>query len=156
LIVAVDPIPSRREAALNFGANAALSPDEDIPAFFRRSNQGRLADLVFVSTGAEEPQQQAISCVERGGTVLYFAPTAGDVKVPVSINDLFFRNDITLTTSYGCAPLDSMLALEFMNHSGLRVTEMISHRLPLQETAKGFQLVAEAGDSLKVIIEPQK
>lgn len=156
LIIAVDPIRSRRNAALHFGANAVFSPEEDIPAAVRKLNHGRLADLVFVSTGAEDPQEQALSCVERGGTVLYFAPTAGDVTVPVSINDLFFRNDITLTTSYGCAPLDSMLALEFMHRSGLRVTEMISHRLPLQETGRGFQLVAAAGDSLKVIIEPQK
>lgn len=156
LIAAVDPIRSRREAALKFGANAAFSPEEDIPDAFRKLNNGRLADLVFVSTGAEAPQQQALSCVERGGKVLYFAPTAGDVRVSVSINELFFRNDITLTTSYGCAPLDSLLALELMSSSGMRVKEMISHRLPLQETAQGFQLVESAGDSLKVIIEPQK
>lgn len=31
---------------------------------------------------------------------------------------------------------------------------MITHRLPLDETAKGFNLVAEASDSIKVIIEP--
>ncbi len=33
---------------------------------------------------------------------------------------------------------------------------MITHRLPLAETGRGFQLVAEAGESLKVIIEPQR
>jgi len=29
-------------------------------------------------------------------------------------------------------------------------------RLPLEETQKGFRLVAEAGASLKVIVEPQR
>jgi L-iditol 2-dehydrogenase len=33
---------------------------------------------------------------------------------------------------------------------------MITHRLPLSRTGEGFRLVAEAGDSLKVIIYPQK
>jgi L-iditol 2-dehydrogenase len=33
---------------------------------------------------------------------------------------------------------------------------MITHRLGLAETGLGFQLVNEARDSLKVIIEPQR
>jgi threonine dehydrogenase-like Zn-dependent dehydrogenase len=30
---------------------------------------------------------------------------------------------------------------------------MITHRLPLDEIARGFQLVAAGGESLKVVIE---
>jgi hypothetical protein len=33
---------------------------------------------------------------------------------------------------------------------------MITHRLDIQEAAEGFRLVAEAGKSLKVIIEPNR
>jgi L-iditol 2-dehydrogenase len=36
------------------------------------------------------------------------------------------------------------------------VKNMITHRLPLAEAGRGFQLVAEATDSIKVIIEPRK
>jgi len=156
LIVAAEPVASRREAAQRFGANAAVPPDADIPALIRELNGGRLADFVFISTGAEAPQHQALDCVERGGTVMYFAPTADDVHVPVSVNRHFFRNDLTLNTSYGSAPRDSWQALRMLQHSGLNVREMITHRLPLSETARGFQLVAQPGESLKVIIEPQK
>lgn len=156
LIAVVEPVLSRRESAVQFGANLAFSPDEDIPERFREANGGRRADLVFVSAGAEKPQRQALECVERGGTVMYFAPTAADVEVPVSINRLFFRNDITLTTSYGSAPRDSWQALRMLHHSGMTVGDMITHRLPLEETGRGFELVSHPGDSLKVIIEPQK
>ena len=38
----------------------------------------------------------------------------------------------------------------------IKVKEMISHRLPLAEIQKGFKLVVEAKESVKVIIEPQK
>jgi len=31
-----------------------------------------------------------------------------------------------------------------------------AHRLPLAETQTGFQLMAAAGDSMKIVIEPQK
>jgi L-iditol 2-dehydrogenase len=33
---------------------------------------------------------------------------------------------------------------------------MITHRFGLADTVKGFQLVAEAQESIKVIIEPQR
>jgi L-iditol 2-dehydrogenase len=33
---------------------------------------------------------------------------------------------------------------------------MITHRLPLAETGLGFQMVTEAKDSIKVIIEPHR
>jgi threonine dehydrogenase-like Zn-dependent dehydrogenase len=33
---------------------------------------------------------------------------------------------------------------------------MITHRFPLKDTVEGFRLVAGAGESIKVIIEPQK
>lgn len=155
-IMAVDIVPFRLQAAKRFGANEALEPSEEIGKCFRRMNGDRLADLVLVCTGVKEAFIQALESVERGGTVLFFAPTDPDVKIPLSINDLFFRNDVTLTTSYGASPYDSWLALELIRSSSINVRDMITHRLPLEATGKGFQMVAKAKDSIKVIIEPQK
>lgn len=155
-IMAVDLVTYRLQAAKRFGAEEAFDPSEDIPKCFRQLNEGRLADLVLVCAGAKEAQIQALDCVERGGTVLFFAPTDPGVTIPVSINDLFFRNDVTITTSYGASPYDSWLALELIRSRAVNVKDMISHRLPLGKTAEGFQIVADAKDSIKVIIEPQK
>lgn len=155
-IMAVDIVPYRLKTAQRLGADEAIKPSEDIRKRFRQLNGGRLADLVIVCTAAEKAYIQALESVERGGTVLFFAPTDPDVKIPVSINDVFFRNDVTLTTSYGASPYDSWLALELIRSSVINVEEMITHRLPLEETGKGFQIVAKAKNSMKVIIEPQK
>ncbi len=78
------------------------------------------------------------------------------MTIPVSINDLFFRNDVTLTTSYGASPYDSWVALELIRSGAVNVKSMISHRLPLEKITEGFQIVAKAEDSMKVIIEPQE
>jgi L-iditol 2-dehydrogenase len=94
--------------------------------------------------------------VERGGTVLFFAPTGPGVTFPLSINDVFWRNDVTLTTSYAGSPADYAAALKLIQARRLPVSEMITHRLGLGETGLGFRLVAGAGESLKVIIEPQR
>ncbi len=155
-IVATDIVESRLEAARKLGADTVLDAREDVPLRLREVNDGWLADLVLVCTGARSAQIQGMESVERGGTVLFFAPTDPGVTVPLSINDLFFRNDITLTTSYAGSPGDHVEALELIRLRRLRVKEMVTHRFGLAEIGEGFKLVAEARDSIKVIIEPQK
>ena len=155
-IVATDVGDYRLEAAQRLGADVTIRADEHSPARLRGFNQGCLADLVIVCTGAISAIMQALSSVERGGTILFFAPTDAGVTIPLSINDLFWRNDITLTTSYAGSPADYATALELIRARRMPVQEMITHRLGLAETGLGFQLVAAAQDSIKVIIEPQR
>jgi len=155
-IMATDIIDYRLEAARKFGADIAVNADEYTPAYLRRTAGGRLADFVIVCSGAASAISQALESVDRGGTVLFFAPTQPDVTVPISVNNLFWRNEITLTSSYGGSPADYAAALELIRAGKIRVREMITHRLGLAETGLGFQLVAQAQDSLKVIIEPRR
>ena len=156
LIAAVDVVDSRLEAARRFGAEYTMNAREDVPARLRKLNDGRLADLVIVCTGSELALAQAPELVERGGTVLFFAPANSGVKLPISFNELFWRNDRTLTTSYAGSPADYAVALELLRAGTVNIKDMITHRLSLSEAGLGFQLVANAGDSLKVIILPQK
>ncbi len=155
-VIATDINDYRLRASQRFGADATIQAKEDIPAFLREVNQGRLADRVIVCTGAVSAITQALETVERGGTVLLFAPTDLGVTIPISINQLFWRNDITLTTSYAGNPSDCQTALELIRAGATPVGRMITHRLGLAEAGSGFHLVADAKDSIKVIIEPQK
>ena len=155
-VVATDVIDYRLEAARKFGADATFHAEDDLPTRLRQVNQGRLADVVIVCTGATSAITQALQSVARGGTVLFFAPTAPGVTIPLSINDIFWRNDITLTTSYAGSPADYAAALELLRARRVNVDEMITHRLSLEEAGIGFQLVADAQNSIKVIIEPQR
>ena len=155
-IIATDINDYRLEAARRFGADFAFQAGKDLPDRLRQINQGRLADRVMVCTGAQSALRQALQCVERDGTVLFFAPTDSGVTVPLSINELFWRNEITLTTSYAGSPADYAAAVELVRDHRALMREMITHSLGLAETGLGFQLVAEARDSLKVIVEPQR
>jgi len=88
--------------------------------------------------------------------VLFFAATEPGVSVPLVVNDLFWRNEITLASSYGASPEEYAGALEWIQGGGVRVRDMITHRLGLAETGSGFKLVSRAEECLKVIIEPQR
>jgi L-iditol 2-dehydrogenase len=155
-ILAIDPVPFRLGIALQFGADEAISPEDDQRAHLLKVTGGRLADLVLVCTGAEKAHYQGLESVERGGMVLFFALPDPRFKISFSVTEIFGRNARTLTTSYGASPYDSWAALELMRSPLIRVKDMITHRLPLAETAKGFQIVEQAQDSMKVIIEPHK
>ncbi len=155
-VVATDITDYRLEVARHFGADVAIHAMEDLPARLRQSNDGRLADVVIVCTGATTAITQALQSVERGGTVLFFAPTMQGVTIPLSLNDIFWRNEITLTTSYAGSPADYTVALELIRAHSVRVKDMITHRLSLAEAGLGFQLVANGQNSIKIIIEPQR
>lgn len=154
-VVATDLSEIRLKAAHGFGADVTIHAGEDVPARLRELNEGRLADLVIVSSGAPAAVQQAIQSVERGGTILFFAPTAAGVRVPIPLYE-FWRDEVTVTTSYAASPQDLTEAMELIHNRSVRVREMITHRLGLADAGLGFQLVQDARDSIKVIIEPHR
>ncbi len=154
-IIATDVSEYRLNAAQHFGADVVLRATEDVPARVREVNDGRLADLVILCTGAYPAFMQALQSVERGGTVEYFATTEPGVTIPVPVNE-FWRNGITLMPSYGAAPVDLAISLELIRTHRVPVKEMITHRLSLAEAGLGFRLAAEGKESIKVILEPQR
>ena len=155
-IIATDISSYRLDAAKRFGADDVIDAREDAPARVGELNGGRLVDLALVCTGVVSAIEQALQSIDRGGTGLLFAPTNPGVTIPVSVSDLFFRNGVTLTSSYAGSPADHVTALELIRAGDVNVRDMISHRLGLEEAGLGFKLVAEARESMKVVIEPQR
>ncbi|MBW2060609.1 MAG: zinc-dependent dehydrogenase [Deltaproteobacteria bacterium] len=155
-IVATDISAYRLDAASRFGADHVLRADQDVPAHFREINRGLGADVVIVSTGAVSAMRQSMQAVERGGLILFFAPTMEGVTIPLSINDLFWRKDVTLTTSYAGSPADCAEALELIRAKRINVQDMITHHFGLADIVKGFQLVEKGDKSFKIIIRPQE
>lgn len=154
-IAAVDIHEYRLHAADRFGADTVINAREDIQARLRMVNGGYLADLVVICTGASGAISQALKSVERGGTILFFAPTEPTMNINVPLWDIW-RDGITITTSYAGSPSDIVMAIELLKARRLRVEDMITHRLSLSETGDGFKIVEKAQDSIKVIIEPQR
>ncbi len=156
LVAATDLSPYRLEAARRFGADLVLDAGEEVAGRFRELNHNRGPDLVIVCATTESVFTQAMEAVGRGGTILFFAPAMAGVTIPLPVNDLFWRRDVTITTTYAGSPADCVAALELIRRGRVRVAGMISHRLGLADAATGFRLTAEAGESIKVIIRPQE
>jgi len=153
-IVATDLSPYRLNMARSCGAGHVFPAGEFNVERLRQVNDGRLADLVVLCAGALPAAHQALASVDRGGTVLFFAVPHPDDKIILPANE-FWRNEITLKTSYAANLDDLSQTVALLRHKRLTVVDLITHRLPLAKTGLGFKLTAKAGDSMKVIINPQ-
>ena len=152
-ILATDIEEYRLKTAKKFGADVVINAKDDVPEQVKKHNDGKLADLVIICTGAVSAIKQALKSVESGGTILFFAPTEPNVEIPFPLFDLW-NKQITMVSTYAGSPEDINTAIDLIKSKKVNVIDMISHILPLSEAAKGFQLVAKAKDSMKVILKP--
>ncbi|MBN1870430.1 MAG: alcohol dehydrogenase catalytic domain-containing protein [Candidatus Omnitrophica bacterium] len=141
-VVATDINPYRLNKAKEFGADEVISADKKLDI---------LADKVIVCTGAFKAVEQAFQCIDKKGTVLLFA--IPDKDIPLPIPD-FWRNELTVTSSYGAAPADLKEALRLIADQKVNVKDTITHKLPLSKIQEGFNVVVEAKESLKVVLVP--
>lgn len=156
MIMAADTIPARLEMARKMGADIAIEANEKMAEQVRGVNGGLLADLVIICHGEFIPV--AMNTVEKGGTILFFASAPEDALIPSRVNDIFWRTEVTLTSTYAGSPADCVLALKMIKAGIVNVNRLITHRIKLEEAQKGFEAVASPilHNSVKVIVEPQK
>jgi len=145
----------RLKLAEKFGADHTIDARLNVPQELKKLNEGRLADQVILCKGDPSAALTAMECVDKGGTILFYAVPDPTVRIPLPITE-FWRNQITMKTSYGAAPKDLEEALQFLAQKKVNAVDMITHRLDIRQAAEGFRLVANPGESLKVIIEPNR
>jgi len=142
-VIATDINDYRLKKAREFGADRVINAREKLAV---------KADRVIVCTGALAAVEQAFSCVDKKGIILLFAIPNKNIELPTAD---FWRNELAIISSYGAAPADLAEALELITTKKINVAGLITHRLPLKDIQKGFKIVAAAGESLKVVLEPQ-
>jgi L-iditol 2-dehydrogenase len=151
-VAATDVDRSRLERATGSGADLAIPADEDVPgrtaAFF-----GGKADAVILCTGALSAVEQAWGAVDKGGAVVFFAVPGPDKQVVFPAN-AFWTQEIRVLTSYYCGPPDIEESMRLLAAGEIDVDSLVTHRLPLEETARGFELVLAGKEAIKVIIKP--
>ncbi len=151
-VVATDTNARRLAYAREMGADLVLEAGEDVPTETQKFFS-RLADLVLICTASLAAVEQAWASVDKGGTVVFFAVPGPDKVVPFPAN-YFWTREVRVLTSYYCGPADIEKAIDLLASHQVEVKNLITHRLPLEETRLGFQLVLEAEEALKVIIKP--
>jgi L-iditol 2-dehydrogenase len=141
-VIATDINEYRLEKARQFGADEVFNANEE---------PGIKADRIIMCTGAMPAFEAAFRYIDRKGIMMLFAIPNKNIQIPV---EDFWRNELSIVSSYGAAPVDLEEALELIKNGTINVKDMITDRVRLEDIGKGFKIAGGAGNSLKVVVVP--
>jgi S-(hydroxymethyl)glutathione dehydrogenase/alcohol dehydrogenase len=152
-IVAVDPVASRREAALRFGATKAVSPDE-LPDAKQQVTAGEGFDYVFEVVGRSATARTAYDTTRRGGTLVVVGAGAMDDFLQLNMFELFFDEKRILPSMYGGGDIlrsyERTIAL--WRAGRVDLAGLITHRVPLADINEALDQM-RTGTALRTCIE---
>ncbi|MGY3336007.1 S-(hydroxymethyl)glutathione dehydrogenase/alcohol dehydrogenase [Streptomyces filamentosus] len=152
-IVAVDPVASRREAALRFGATEAVAPEELADAK-QRITAGEGFDYVFEVVGRSATARTAYETTRRGGTLCVVGAGAMDDNLQLNMFELFFDEKRILPSMYGGGDVlrSYERAIALWRAGRIDLESLITHRVPLANVNEALEQM-RTGTALRTCIE---
>jgi Zn-dependent alcohol dehydrogenase len=155
-IVAVDAAPQKLDVARSFGATDTVEwqGSAEATAEAVREASGGGVDYALEATGRPEAMETAfLSTRNRGAAVLIGIPRA-DAVLSLRALTIPRMERRVLGSIYGSTKpeRDFPHALDLFREGRLPLDRLISHRLPLEEAERGFELM-HSGDALRVVLE---
>jgi len=148
-VIAVDGIDARRELATGLGAEA-VDPDSAADAVAEASG-GLGADVVIEAAGAKPALDAAFGLARGRGTVCvvgaHFEP-----DYPLDAGRMF-EAELSLRFAMGDPINDRELLLAMIASGELRPSELISHKMSLDEAPKAYELF-DRREATKVVLAP--
>ena len=153
-IVAVDPNPARRQLARAVGATWAVGPEEAVETA-RSLTGGRGADLAIEAAGVNAGFRLSVEAVRPGGQVVWLGKVAVNDEVTFRWGSLMQEKRIVRSSYGGANPARDfpMLARAYLDGK-LKLDEMISARIGLEQINEGFAALKRAETVRSVVIFP--
>ncbi|MDF1704893.1 MAG: alcohol dehydrogenase catalytic domain-containing protein [Aeromicrobium sp.] len=148
-IVVVDPVENRREVALQMGATHATTPEE-VHAVVADLTEGLGADVTIEAAGFPAPFELAVDLVRPGGHIA----NIGVHEEPATLHlETLWAKQVTLTTGIPSA-LTVPALMKAIAAGTFDPTALVTHRLPLHEMEKGYDIFRNAAETkaLKVVL----
>ncbi len=130
-VMMVDIEQSRLDFAESLGFKSFMSGSAELDKYHQA------IDLVTDATGVTAVAGSLINYVANGGVALFFGVAPADERIEVSPFEIF-RRQITLA---GCHSLNHNIpeALEVVKANRETLSQLVSHRLSMQEISKTFE-----------------
>nr|WP_322762161.1 NDMA-dependent alcohol dehydrogenase [Frankia sp. Cr2] len=143
-VIAVDPVPFKRELALKMGATDAFADIEPAAELARSITNGQGADAAVVTVGVVTGQHlaQAFAAIRKGGTVV--ATAAGnqnETGIPVNLLELTMYQKRIQGAIYGMgSPVREIpLMIDLYKRGDLKLDELVTRTYPLEEINQGYE-----------------
>jgi 2-desacetyl-2-hydroxyethyl bacteriochlorophyllide A dehydrogenase len=137
--------PGRVDLARKQGANLVVDRLEDLKL--------NAYDVVIDATGAIPVMNRTMDFVRNSGTILLFGVPPAGKKIELEAFKIF-KKELTILSSY-TSVRNSFQAVNLLRSGQVKVESLISHRLPLEEISKAFDMIENHDPKvLKVMILP--
>ncbi|HEX9542793.1 MAG TPA: Zn-dependent alcohol dehydrogenase [Streptosporangiaceae bacterium] len=152
VIVGVDTVPSKHEAARRFGATHAVHPD-DLGGLSAELTGGEGFDYAFEVVGTPQTIRAAWTAARRGGTVVIVGAGRPDQQVEFTPFELLFDGKKMLGSLYGSADVrrDYARMLGLWRAGRLDLERMITQRLKLDDLDHALGALGH-GDVIRQVI----
>ncbi|HSR47812.1 MAG TPA: alcohol dehydrogenase catalytic domain-containing protein [Anaerolineales bacterium] len=152
----VGMVPSRLEIARKMGAHMTFNindPVDPVQAILD-DTRGIGADVVVEMAGAPQAVQNAFAVVRKGGRVTTFGLTPKPIEF--DLNFAVTLRQVTVRGVAGRHMWDTWKLVDGLLASGrLDPRPVITHRIPLEECDRGFQLMTTGSrDTGKIVMFP--
>jgi len=150
-VVAVDPLPHRRQAAVELGADVALTPDEaNDPIVLADATHGVDIDPAFEVAGPGRAVELAVRAARPGGRVV-LAGIPDDDRTTFTASTAR-RKGLTLLLSRRMGDVYPR-AIDLAARRLIDVRSIVSHRYTLDEVTEAFE-TARRRRGHKVLVAP--
>jgi Zn-dependent alcohol dehydrogenase len=155
-IVAVDVDDAKLEAALSLGATDAVrwagSPEATAEEIQRTTGGG--VDVAVEATGRSEAMLTAFLATRRRGTAVFIGIPREDAVVPLPALSIPRMERRVIGALYGSArpDRDFLVILDQYRRGRLPLDRLVSHRMPLDEIERAFELL-RSGSSLRTVLD---
>jgi threonine dehydrogenase-like Zn-dependent dehydrogenase len=149
-VVAIDLEPDRLALAGRAGAVAVNAAERNPQTAVFERTEGRGADVVIEAVGSPAAFERSLDVVRRGGRVLVVGMYASEV-FEAQLGVWWTRAlDVRFT---GLCPVHAVWerAMAELERGALDPTPLISHRLPLEDAPRGYELF-DARRATKVLL----
>lgn len=151
-LVVLDLFEDRLELAKQFGADIVINPaKEDAISIVKELTDGYGCDIYIEATGAQKSVEQGLTMIRKLGTFVEFSVFKDPVTVDWSI--ISDRKELDVLGSH-LGPYCYEPVITGISNGDLPTEGVVTHTLPLEEFEKGFQLVKNGAESLKVVLNP--
>jgi alcohol dehydrogenase len=151
-VLALDRLPGRLALVQKVGAVAVDVGARHPEMAVAEHTEGRGADVVIEAVGSPAAFELAIDAVRRGGTVVVVGMYAGEtIEVPLGV---WWARALRVQFG-GICPVHAWWdrAMQEVVAGRIDPLPVISHRLPLSEAVRGYELFA-AREATKVVLLP--
>ena len=150
-LVGADRVASRLSLARESGADDTIDVGDGSGSSIVSRLGARRFDMVFVSPGKSDVVAAWVDAVAPGGTLLVFTMSAPEETLALPPHDLYFR-EVSIIPSYSCGPDDTRQALELLASRKIPVSDLVTHRFPIEAAKQAFARAKEPEGCLKVLL----